>query len=74
LGQVFPTVPSIAIEAGLAGNFARSAAFFGGVNFATNNNVGGNHWSKIKSENLDWTNHGYKHFPQKNMKWKEIVK
>ena len=40
LGQVLPTVPSIAIEAGLAGNFAASAGFFGGVNFATTNGTG----------------------------------
>ncbi|MDQ2088143.1 RHS repeat-associated core domain-containing protein, partial [Herbivorax sp. ANBcel31] len=72
-GEVLPTVPSIAIDAGL-GNFVESLGFFGGVHFATNNNIGGNHWSKIKSENLDWTNHGYKHFPQKNMRWKEVVR
>ncbi|MBD2788135.1 RHS domain-containing protein, partial [Xenorhabdus sp. DI] len=24
--------------------------------------------------NPDWTNHGFKHFPQKNMSWKDIVK
>ena len=24
--------------------------------------------------NVEWSNHGYKHFPQSNMTWKEIVK
>ncbi|HHV7361226.1 TPA: S-type pyocin domain-containing protein [Morganella morganii] len=30
--------------------------------------------SKNKLLNPDWTNHGFKHFPQKNMTWNDIVK
>ena len=30
--------------------------------------------SKDKLLNPDWTNHGFKHFPQKNMTWNDIVK
>ncbi|MDE6155922.1 MAG: RHS repeat-associated core domain-containing protein, partial [Eubacterium sp.] len=31
-------------------------------------------FSSSKSNNLNWTSHGYKHFPDKNKTWKEIVK
>ena len=27
-----------------------------------------------KAAEIGWTSHGYKHFPNKNMKWGEIVK
>lgn len=30
--------------------------------------------SKDKLLNPDWTNHGFKHFPQKNMTWNDIIK
>lgn len=30
--------------------------------------------SKGLNEAIKWTNHGYKHFPQKNMSWKDIIK
>ncbi|MCW6111095.1 hypothetical protein [Clostridium sporogenes] len=29
---------------------------------------------KGATEAVEWTNHGYKHFPQKKMNWKEIIK
>lgn len=28
----------------------------------------------FNNNNVTWTNHGYKHFPPKNMSWKEIIK
>ena len=39
-GQITPSTLSVTIDAGLAGNFARSAGFLGGINFATTNNKG----------------------------------
>ncbi|MBO0473472.1 hypothetical protein JZO86_07115 [Enterococcus ureasiticus] len=30
----------------------------------------GHHWDP---DLIEWTNHGYKHYPPKNMKWKDIV-
>ena len=30
--------------------------------------------NEIFNNNVTWTNHGYKHFPSKNMSWKEIIK
>lgn len=31
-------------------------------------------WKEIINKNVEWTNHGYKHFPNKNTSWKDIVK
>jgi hypothetical protein len=47
-GQITPSTVSVAIDAGMAGNLARSAGFLGGVNFATTNNKGA---SKTKGDN-----------------------
>jgi RHS repeat-associated protein len=48
-GQITPSTLSVTIDAGLAGNFARSAGFLGGINFATTNNKGTGNAQKINT-------------------------
>ena len=68
----------LGVRAGVAGSVAVSNIYYSGKGSGQsscgeilNNN------SAIPAEsktNVEWSNHGYKHFPQSNMAWKEIVK